>query len=271
MAYRHRHLEAHRSGRGAWLRAAVLGSDDAIVSTTSLMLGVAAASATRGAILTAGVAGLVAGALSMAVGEYVSVSSQRDAERADIEREKGELASAPESEVRELAGIYMQRGVSEELAWKVAEQLSARDPLKAHLRDELGLEAGALARPLQAALISAASFAFFSLLPIACLLVASPAARRARRLPRRRTDRTGRLARNGRRRPGDGGDRAHRPAARRRHRLTHCSGEPTAHDDPSQHADHRQYKQCVNQPAQRKVEREAEHPQDREYDCDSPK
>jgi VIT1/CCC1 family predicted Fe2+/Mn2+ transporter len=175
MAYGHRHLEVHRSGRGAWLRAAVLGSDDAIVSTTSLMLGVAAASATRGAILTAGVAGLVAGALSMAVGEYVSVSSQRDAERADIEREKGELAHAPEAEVRELAAIYVQRGLSEALALQVAQELSAREPLTAHLRDELGLEVDALARPLQAAVISAASFAFFSLLPILCLVIASPA------------------------------------------------------------------------------------------------
>lgn len=165
--------ENHRSGRAGWLRAAVLGSDDAIVSTASLMLGVAAASASKGAILVAGVAGLVAGAMSMAVGEYVSVSSQRDAERADIDLEKSELASQPESELEELAMIYVKRGLEKELALKVAEQLSAKDRLGAHMRDELGIDPASLARPLQAAWISAASFATFAAVPIAALLLAS--------------------------------------------------------------------------------------------------
>jgi VIT1/CCC1 family predicted Fe2+/Mn2+ transporter len=167
----------HRSGRAAWLRAAVLGSDDAIVSTASLMIGVAASSASKGAILVAGVAGLVAGAMSMAVGEYVSVSSQRDAEQADIEREKRELASQPQAELHELAMIYVKRGLEKDLAMKVAEQLSARDRLGAHLRDELGIEQASLALPTQAAWISAASFASFALVPIAALLVAPTALR----------------------------------------------------------------------------------------------
>jgi len=165
--------ENHRSGRAGWLRAAVLGSDDAIVSTASLMLGVAAASASKGTILVAGVAGLVAGAMSMAVGEFVSVSSQRDAERADIDLEKSELASQPESEMDELALIYVKRGLEKKLALKVAEQLSAKDRLGAHMRDELGIDPTALARPLQAAWISAASFATFAAVPIAVLLLAS--------------------------------------------------------------------------------------------------
>jgi vacuolar iron transporter family protein len=163
--------EIHRSGRAGWLRAAVLGSDDAIVSTASLMIGVAASSASKGATLIAGVAGLVAGAMSMAVGEYVSVSSQRDAERADIEREKGELARQPGAELRELAMIYMKRGLEKGLAMNVAEQLSAHDRLGAHMRDELGIDAASLARPMQAAWISAASFATFAVVPIAALLV----------------------------------------------------------------------------------------------------
>jgi VIT1/CCC1 family predicted Fe2+/Mn2+ transporter len=162
----------HRSGRAGWLRAAVLGSDDAIVSTASLMIGVAASSAPKGAILVAGVAGLVAGAMSMAVGEFVSVSSQRDAEQADIQRETGELADQPEAELHELALIYVKRGLDNELAMKVAEQLSARDRLGAHMRDELGIDQKSLARPLQAAWISAVSFAGFAVLPIAALLVA---------------------------------------------------------------------------------------------------
>jgi len=128
----------HRSGRTGWLRAAVLGSDDAIVSTASLMIGVAAASASKQAILVAGVAGLVAGAMSMAVGEYVSVSSQRDAEQADIGREKQELASEPQAELRELAMIYEKRGLEKELAMKVAEQLSARDRLERTCATSLG-------------------------------------------------------------------------------------------------------------------------------------
>jgi len=152
----------------------VLGSDDAIVSTASLMIGVLASSASREAALIAGVAGLVAGAMSMAVGEYVSVSSQRDAERADIAREKGELAGQPQAELRELAAIYVKRGLDETLAMKVAEQLSAHDRLGAHMRDELGIDQTALARPMQAAWISAASFASFAVIPIVALLV-SPA------------------------------------------------------------------------------------------------
>ena len=164
--------EVHRSGRAGWLRAAVLGSDDAIVSTASLMIGVAAASASTPAILIAGVAGLVAGSASMAVGEYVSVSAQRDSEQADIELEKKELAGQPRSELNELAMIYRNRGLDKELAMKVAEQLSAHDRLGSHLRDELRIEPGSLARPFQAAWVSAASFASFAAVPIAALLIA---------------------------------------------------------------------------------------------------
>lgn len=171
------HSETHKSGRAGWLRAAVLGSDDAIVSTASLMVGVAASAASRQAILIAGVAGLVAGAMSMAVGEYVSVSSQRDAERADVEREKHELAEQPEAELAELTMIYVKRGLDHELALKVAEQLSAKDRLGAHMRDELGIDQSSLARPIQAAWISAASFVCFALVPIAALLVAPEAMR----------------------------------------------------------------------------------------------
>ncbi len=166
------HREGHRSGRGQWLRAAVLGSDDAIVSTSSLMIGVASASASQGAILIAGVAGLVAGSMSMAVGEYVSVSSQRDAEKADIARETRELATQPEVELAELAMIYVKRGLDLDLAAKVAEQLSAHDRLGSHMRDELGIDQTTLARPLQAAWISAASFALFAGIPIVGLMVA---------------------------------------------------------------------------------------------------
>lgn len=165
-------MERHRSGRGGWLRAAVLGSNDAIVSTASLMIGVAASAASKRAILVAGVAGLVAGAMSMAVGEYVSVSSQRDAEQADIEIEKRELDSHPQAELNELAMIYATRGLDPELAMKVAQQLSVRDRLGSHLKDELGINPAALARPLQAAWISAVSFATFAMVPIAALLVA---------------------------------------------------------------------------------------------------
>jgi VIT1/CCC1 family predicted Fe2+/Mn2+ transporter len=169
-----RHGETHKSQRSGWLRAAILGSDDAVVSTASLMIGVAASSASKSAVLVAGVAGLVAGSMSMAAGEYVSVSSQRDAERADIELEKRELATEPEAELRELTTIYVRRGLSEPLARQVAQALSARDRLEAHLRDELGIDTKTLANPLQAAWISAVSFASFALLPIAALLV-SPA------------------------------------------------------------------------------------------------
>jgi len=169
--------EMYRSGRAGWLRAAVLGSDDAIVSTASLMIGVAAASGSKRAILVAGVAGLVAGAMSMAVGEYVSVSSQLDAEQADIELETRELMGQPQAELHELAMIYVKRGLDRELAMKVAEQLSARDRLEAHMRDELRIDQATLARPMQAAWISAASFASFAMVPIAGLLVAPAALR----------------------------------------------------------------------------------------------
>jgi VIT1/CCC1 family predicted Fe2+/Mn2+ transporter len=167
------HRERHFNGRGGWLRAAILGADDGIVSTASLMIGVAAASATKDATLVAGVAGLVAGALSMAAGEYVSVSSQRDAEQADILREKQELASDPKGELEELTAIYRKRGLDAELATKVAEQLSrAGNRLHVHMRDELGLDDASLARPLQAAAVSSASFAGLALLPVLALVVA---------------------------------------------------------------------------------------------------
>lgn len=166
------HGEIHRSRRAAWLRAAVLGADDAIVSTASLMIGVAASAASRDAILVAGIAGLVAGSMSMAAGEYVSVSSQRDTEQADIEREKRELEGQPQAELNELASIYVQRGLDKELAQQVAEQLSARDRLGAHMRDELGIDGDSLARPLQAAWISALSFGTFATVPIIALLLA---------------------------------------------------------------------------------------------------
>ncbi len=167
-----RHHEKHRSGRANWLRAAVLGSNDAIVSTASVMMGVAASHASRDVILIAGVAGLVAGAMSMAAGEYVSVSSQRDAEHADIAIEKEELAHSPEAELHELANIYVHRGLDKQLAIQVAKQLSEHDQLGAHLRDELGITEGSRARPLQAAWISAVSFAFFALVPVLALLLA---------------------------------------------------------------------------------------------------
>lgn len=167
--------ERHRGNRGGWLRAAVLGADDGIVSTASLMIGVSAASASvpRGVVLVAGIAGLVAGALSMAAGEYVSVSSQRDAEDADVGRERQELATNPTGELEELAAIYRRRGLDPELATKVAAQLSAADrQLATHMRDELNLEPSRLARPLQAAVVSAVSFAALAALPLGALLVA---------------------------------------------------------------------------------------------------
>jgi VIT1/CCC1 family predicted Fe2+/Mn2+ transporter len=169
--------EQHRSGRAGWLRAAVLGADDGIVSISSLLIGVAASSASEAAILIAGVAGLVAGSMSMAVGEYVSVSAQRDAEQADVERETRELAGRPRAELNELALIYVKRGLDRELAKKVAEQLSTRDRLGAHLRDELGIDQASLARPMQAAWISAASFASFAVVPVVALLIAPAASR----------------------------------------------------------------------------------------------
>ena len=173
-----RHQESHRSHRIGWLRAGVLGADDGIVSTASLMIGVVASGAARDAILVAGLAGLVAGAMSMAAGEYVSVSSQLDTERADIAREQAEQRTSPESELDELAGIYEGRGLEPELARDVAIALTAHDPLEAHLRDELGLSEVTRARPIQAALVSAGAFAAGALIPVLTLLVA-PASIRA--------------------------------------------------------------------------------------------
>ena len=163
---RSRHRERHRSDQIAWLRAAVLGANDGIVSTASLVLGVAAANVTHNAILVTGIAGLVAGAMSMAAGEYVSVYSQADTEKADIERERKELESDEAGERRELTGIYIDRGLDVELAKQVAEQLMAHDALGAHARDELGITETMTARPLQAALASAASFAIGAALPL---------------------------------------------------------------------------------------------------------
>ncbi|HYJ32682.1 MAG TPA: VIT family protein [Candidatus Binatia bacterium] len=165
------HVEGHRTGRIGWLRAAVLGANDGIVSTASLVAGVAAAHATRDAVMVAGVAGLVAGALSMAAGEYVSVSSQADTERADIAREREELATAPEAEHAELAGIYEKRGLDADLAGQVARQLMERDALTAHAHDELGITETLRARPLQAAIASAASFAVGAFVPLATVLL----------------------------------------------------------------------------------------------------
>ena len=164
---RSRHLESHRTGRISWLRAAVLGANDGIVSTASLVLGVAAAHGSREAILVAGVAGLVAGAMSMAAGEYVSVYSQADTEKAELDRERAELAADSAGEHRELTGIYIARGLEPALARTVAEQLMAHDALDAHARDELGISETLSAQPVQAALSSAASFAVGAALPMA--------------------------------------------------------------------------------------------------------
>jgi VIT1/CCC1 family predicted Fe2+/Mn2+ transporter len=163
--------EKHVQDRTAWLRAAVLGAEDGISSVTSLMIGVAAAAAPKTTVLLSGVAGIVGGAMSMAAGEYVSVSSQRDAEEAEIEKEKAELAADPSAELGELAAIYRKRGLDPDLAEQVAEQLSRHDLLETHLRDELGLHNGSLSRPWQAALVSATSFASLASVPIITLLV----------------------------------------------------------------------------------------------------
>ena len=169
-----RHEEGHRSEHIGWLRAAVLGANDGILSTASLLLGVAAAHGTRGAILVAGVAGLVAGAMSMAAGEYVSVHSQADTERADLERERAELRADDKGEHAELTAIYVGRGLDPSLAKQVADQLMAHDALGAHARDELGISATLSARPIQAAFASAGSFAVGAAMP---LLVAAVAPR----------------------------------------------------------------------------------------------
>ena len=160
------HGEAHRGERIGWLRAAVLGANDGLISTSSLVVGVAAAAPDRGAVLLAGVAGLAAGALSMAAGEYVSVSSQADTERADLALERSELKEQPEAERRELATIYERRGLAPELALHVADQLMAHDALGAHARDELGIQEVTRARPIQAAIASAASFAVGAAPPV---------------------------------------------------------------------------------------------------------
>ena len=165
------HEETHSVTRISWLRAAILGANDGIVSTASLIAGVAAAGAPEASILVTGTAGLVAGAMSMAAGEYVSVSSQKDAERADVELEKQHLAADPEFELEELTLIYQDRGLDRALAEQVAAQLTAHDALDTHLRDELGLTSEMAARPVQAAAASAASFAVGAALPLATVLI----------------------------------------------------------------------------------------------------
>jgi len=170
-----RHVERHRTDRIGWLRAAVLGANDGIVSTASLVVGVAAAGASHDSIVVTGVAGLVAGAMSMAAGEYVSVHSQADTEQADLSRERAELEKDPAAELRELTGIYVARGLEPGLAQQVAQQLTARDPLAAHARDELGISATFSARPVQAALASAASFAVGAALPLAVTALSAQA------------------------------------------------------------------------------------------------
>lgn len=161
------HLERHYTHRIGWLRAAVLGANDGIVSTAALVVGVAAAESGRGPVLVAGLAGVVAGAMSMAAGEYVSVSSQADTERADRAREQRELAESPALELQELQRIYIDRGLDPELALRVAQQLTAHDVLAAHMRDELGITEDQAARPIQAALASAATFSAGAALPLA--------------------------------------------------------------------------------------------------------
>ncbi len=165
-----RHAESHRTEHVGWLRAAVLGANDGLISTSSLVVGVAAAQSARDPVLLAALAGLVAGALSMAAGEYVSVSSQADTERADLARERRELATTPDLERAELAGIYVARGLTPELAGQVADQLMAHDALAAHARDELGMSEATRARPIQAALASAAAFALGAAPPLSLVL-----------------------------------------------------------------------------------------------------
>lgn len=171
------HAERHLSHREGWLRAAVLGANDGILSTAGLVLGVAASGASVGAVATAGLAGVVAGALSMAAGEFVSVSSQRDAERADLALERRELAADPEGELEELARIYEGRGLSPPLAHQVAQELSQGDRLTAHARDELGIEEGQMARPVQAAWSSALAFALGAALPLVAIVAPPEGAR----------------------------------------------------------------------------------------------
>ena len=171
-----RQTERHRTGRIAWLRAAVLGANDGILSTASLMLGVAAAKATHSNVMVAGVAGLVAGAMAMAAGEYVSVHSQADAEKADLKLERAELKTDDAGERKELAAIYVARGLDPALAKQVAGQLMAHDALGAHARDELGIIPASRARPIQAALASAGSFAVGAAMPLLVTVIAPRAA-----------------------------------------------------------------------------------------------
>lgn len=166
-----RHRERHKGGRVGWLRAAVLGANDGLISTSALVVGVAAANSSAGAVLVAGLAGLVGGALSMAAGEYVSVSSQADTELADTAKERAELLAQPEAELHELTGIYERRGLSPKLAREVAVELTAHDALSTHLRDELGIHDATRARPIQAAFSSAVSFCFGAALPIMLVLL----------------------------------------------------------------------------------------------------
>lgn len=168
----HSHFERHRSDRIGWLRASVLGANDGIVSTASLILGVAAANASHQSIIITGVAGLVAGAMSMAAGEYVSVHSQADTEKADLEKERLELINDADSELKELTAIYVHRGLEVSLAKQVAIQLTAHDALGAHARDELGISSTLSAKPIQAALSSAASFAVGAALPLLVVILA---------------------------------------------------------------------------------------------------
>ena len=170
-----RHSEFHRSHHIGWLRAAVLGANDGIISTSSLIIGIATAHATHHNILLTGMAGLVSGSMAMAAGEYVSVSSQADTETADLARERDELATQPEHELEELTGIYIQRGLTHELAKQVATQLTANDALAAHARDELGIIDAMNARPIQAALASAGTFAVGAALPLLIAVFASEA------------------------------------------------------------------------------------------------
>jgi VIT1/CCC1 family predicted Fe2+/Mn2+ transporter len=176
MSRLHLHPEHHLVARVGWLRAAVLGANDGIVSTASLIVGVAAAAATQNDVLIAGIAGLVAGAMSMAAGEYVSVSSQSDTEQADLLRERKELKDSPESELDELTDIYVKRGVDQSTARQVAEQLMAKDALMAHARDELGISEITTARPVQAAMTSAATFAVGAAMPLLMVIVAPASA-----------------------------------------------------------------------------------------------
>jgi VIT1/CCC1 family predicted Fe2+/Mn2+ transporter len=169
--------ERHLGGRAAWLRAAVLGANDGLISTASLVVGVAAADNTRSAVLIAGIAGLTAGALSMAAGEYVSVSSQLDTERADLAREETELQTDPAAEVDELSAIYRRRGLSRDLAHRVAVELSAHDRLAVHARDELGIDVNELARPAQASAVSALSFISGALVPVLVVALAPASTR----------------------------------------------------------------------------------------------